>query len=89
MGRPHQPYALPADVTVRQRGPFPSWFEELAAGRARSLRELAERGGITRRYVRRPVDLAFLRPELVEVICRSTGPISGARCQAEERPWIG
>jgi hypothetical protein len=30
-----------------------------AAGRARSLRELAERDGITRRYVRRLVDLAW------------------------------
>jgi site-specific DNA recombinase len=38
-----------------------AWFEELAAGRARSLRELAEGDGITRRYVRRLVDLAFLR----------------------------
>src|SRR5438034_1829640 len=45
-----------------------AWFEELATGRARSLRELAERGGITRRYVRRLVDLAFLSPELVEAI---------------------
>jgi site-specific DNA recombinase len=45
-----------------------AWFEELAAGRARSLRELAERDGITRRYVRRLVDLAFLSPELVEAI---------------------
>ncbi len=45
-----------------------AWFEELAAGRARSLRELAERDGITRRYVRCLVDLAFLRPELVEVM---------------------
>ena len=47
-----------------------AWFEELAAGRARSLRELAERDGITRRYVRRLVDLAFLSPELVEVILK-------------------
>src|SRR5437868_7011254 len=39
-----------------------AWIEELAAGRARSLRELAERDGITRRYVRRLVDLAFLSP---------------------------
>ena len=38
------------------------WFEEQAAGRARSLRELAERDGITRRYVRRLVDFAFLSP---------------------------
>jgi site-specific DNA recombinase len=29
---------------------------------------LAERNGITRRYIRRLVDLAFLSPELVEVI---------------------
>jgi site-specific DNA recombinase len=39
-----------------------AWFEELVAGRARSLRELAERDGITRRYVRRLIDLAFLSP---------------------------
>ncbi len=45
-----------------------AWFEELAAGRARSLRELAERDGITRRYVGRLVDLAFLSPALVESI---------------------
>jgi len=51
------------------------WFEELAAGRARSLRELAERDGITRRYVRRFVDLAFLSPELVEVILQGRQPV--------------
>src|SRR5207237_376619 len=43
-----------------------AWFEEVAAGRARSLRELAERDGITRRYVRRLVNLAFLSPELAK-----------------------
>src|SRR5712664_3209149 len=52
-----------------------AWFEELAAGRARSLRELAERDGITRRYVRRLVDLAFLSPELVEVILHGRQPV--------------
>jgi site-specific DNA recombinase len=51
------------------------WFEELAAGRTRSLRELAERDGITRRYVRRLVDLAFLSPELVEVILQGRQPV--------------
>jgi site-specific DNA recombinase len=50
-------------------------FEELAAGRARSLRELAERDGITRRYVRRLVDLAFLSPELVEAILQGRQPV--------------
>jgi hypothetical protein len=52
-----------------------AWFEELAAGRARSLRELAERDGITRRYVRRLVDLAFLSPGLVESILHGRQPV--------------
>src|SRR3981189_3194184 len=52
-----------------------AWFEELAAGRARSLRELAEGDGITRRYVRRLVDLAFLSPALVEVILHGRQPV--------------
>jgi hypothetical protein len=43
-------------------------FEELATGRARSLQDLAKRDGISRRYIRRLVDLAFLSPELVEAI---------------------
>jgi DNA invertase Pin-like site-specific DNA recombinase len=45
-----------------------AWFEELATGRARSLQELAKRDGISRRYIRRLVGLAFLSPELVEAI---------------------
>jgi site-specific DNA recombinase len=52
-----------------------AWFEELAAGRTRSLRELAEGDGITRRYVRRLVDLAFLSPELVEAILQGQQPV--------------
>jgi site-specific DNA recombinase len=36
---------------------------------------LAERDGITRRYVRRLVDLAFLSPELVEVILQGSQPV--------------
>src|SRR4029077_20081301 len=50
-------------------------FEELAAGRARSLRELAERDGIARRYVRRLGDLAFLSPELVEATLQARQPV--------------
>src|SRR5262249_12823527 len=45
-----------------------AWLEELAAGRAGTLQDLAERDGITRRYVRRLVALAFLSPELIEAI---------------------
>jgi hypothetical protein len=45
------------------------------AGRARSLQELAKRDGITRRYIRRLVCLAFLSPELVEAILQGRQPV--------------
>ncbi len=63
-------------------------FEELTAGRARSLRELAERDGITRRYVRHLVDLAFLSPELVEVILqgRQTVELTATRLTERDLP---
>jgi hypothetical protein len=52
-----------------------AWFAELATGRARSLQDLAQRDGITRRYTRRLVDLAFLSPELVEAILQGRQPV--------------
>jgi site-specific DNA recombinase len=52
-----------------------AWFEELATGRARSLQELAQRDGISRRYIRRLVDLAFLSPQLVEAILQGRQPV--------------
>jgi DNA invertase Pin-like site-specific DNA recombinase len=56
----------PAPVKAIARGR--AWFDELATGRVRSLHELALRDGITRRYIRRLVNLAFLSPQLVEAI---------------------
>src|SRR5271170_6865577 len=50
------------------RGHGRAWFEELAIGHARSLQELAKCDGISRRYIRRLVGLAFLSPQLVEAI---------------------
>jgi site-specific DNA recombinase len=52
-----------------------AWFEELAAGQARSLHDLAQRDGISRRYIRRLVDLAFLNPQLVEAILQGRQPV--------------
>jgi site-specific DNA recombinase len=52
-----------------------AWFEELATGQLRSLHELAQRDGITRRYIRRLVDLAFLSPQLVEAILQGQQPV--------------
>jgi hypothetical protein len=63
----------PALIKAIARGR--AWFDELATGRALSLQVLAERDGITRRYIRRLVCLAFLSPELVEAILRGRQPI--------------
>jgi hypothetical protein len=63
----------PALIKVIARGR--AWFDELATGRALSLQALAEREGITRRYIRRLVGLAFLSPELVEAILQGRQPV--------------
>jgi hypothetical protein len=52
-----------------------AWFEELATGRARSLQELAKRDGISWRYIRRLVNLAFLSPQLVQAILQRRQPV--------------
>jgi site-specific DNA recombinase len=62
----HSSRCDPALIKAIARGR--AWFEELVTGRARSLQELAKRDGISRRYIRRLVGLAFLSPQLVEAI---------------------
>jgi DNA invertase Pin-like site-specific DNA recombinase len=52
-----------------------AWFDELVTGRAPSLQALAERDGITRRYIRRLIGFAFLSPELVEAILQARQPV--------------
>jgi hypothetical protein len=69
----HHSRGDPALIKAIARGR--SWFEELATGRARSLQELAKRDGITRRYIRRLVCLAFLSPQLVEAILQGRQPV--------------
>ena len=63
----------PALIKAIARGR--AWFEELATGRARSLQQLAKRDGLSRRYIRRLVDLAFLSPELIETILQGGQPV--------------
>jgi hypothetical protein len=69
----HNSRCDPALIKAIARGR--AWFEELATGRARSLQELAKRDGISRRYIRRLVGLAFLSPELVETILQGRQPV--------------
>jgi hypothetical protein len=69
----HSSTCDPALIKAIARGR--AWFEELATGRARSLQVLAKREGISRRYIRRLVGLAFLSPELVEAILQGRQPV--------------
>jgi hypothetical protein len=69
----HSSRCDPALIKAIARGC--AWFEELATGRARSLQELAKRDGISRRYIRRLVGLAFLSPQLVEEILQGRQPV--------------
>jgi hypothetical protein len=57
-------------------GVKPAHRHELVSGRARSLQELAKRDGISRRYIRRLIGLAFLSPELVEAILQGRPPVA-------------
>ena len=50
------------------------WFEDLAAGRASSVKEIAEREGISDRYVSALLPLAFLAPEIVEAVLKGAQP---------------
>ena len=74
LAQQHRSRCDPVLVKAIARGR--AWFEELATGRARSLQELARRDGITRRYIRRLVGLAFLSPQLVEAILQGRQPVA-------------
>jgi hypothetical protein len=69
----HSAKSDPALIKAIARGR--AWFDELTTGRVLSLQALAERDGITRRYIRRLVGLAFLSPELVEAILQGRQPV--------------
>jgi hypothetical protein len=50
------------------------WSEDLLAGRAQSVAEIAERERVDSRYVRRLLRLAFLAPDIVEAIATGYQP---------------
>jgi ParB-like chromosome segregation protein Spo0J len=62
----------PLKAFARARG----WFEELAAGRVRSLAEIARREGLAKRYVTRLTKLAFVSPAFAEAIMEGEVPIA-------------
>ena len=64
----------PDPVLVRSIARGHAWFEDLVAGRASTIKQIADREGLTDRYVTRLLDLAFLPPALVEDILDGRQP---------------
>ena len=52
------------------------WFDELLSGRASFARDIAAREGVSERFVRRLIPVAFLSPSIVEAIAEGRQPIS-------------
>jgi hypothetical protein len=50
------------------------WSNDLLAGRARSIGEIAKREHLTGRHLRRVMRLAFLAPRIVEAIAEGRQP---------------
>lgn len=50
------------------------WLDDLNAGRAESLTAIAEREGLTQRYIAQILPLAFLAPEIIETIVAGDHP---------------
>jgi DNA invertase Pin-like site-specific DNA recombinase len=67
----------PGDSSFQER-PVPSlvkavaraheWYERIAAGEFTNINQLAERVGLTRRYVRRILQFGYLSPQITEVV---------------------
>lgn len=51
------------------------WFDDLANGRAASITELARSSGISAPYISKKISLAFLSPDITEMIVSGTQPI--------------
>jgi hypothetical protein len=52
------------------------WFNQLISGRAFFARNIAAREGVSERFVRRLIPLAFLSPTIVEAIAEGRQPVS-------------
>ena len=51
------------------------WLDDLASGRARTLGEIAQKEGVSDRYVSKLIPLSFLAPDIVEAILGGTQPV--------------
>jgi hypothetical protein len=60
----HETQSDPALIKAIARGVV--WFEELATSRIDTVKAIADRDGVTDRYVSQLIELAFLSPRIVE-----------------------
>jgi hypothetical protein len=67
--------ALRADLTLLKAvARAHRWSDDLLSGRAKSIAEVAGREGVSPRYVRQLMRLAFLAPKIVEMIAAGRQP---------------
>jgi site-specific DNA recombinase len=52
-----------------------AWFEELVSGGVKNMSTLAQREGVTDRYIAQHLDLAFLAPAIIETIIAGKQPV--------------
>jgi DNA invertase Pin-like site-specific DNA recombinase len=67
--------AKPDPALIKAVARAHGWFDDLATGRARSIGDIAEKEGVSDRYVSHLMPLAFLAPEIVEAIINCTQPV--------------
>jgi len=68
--RPRHPDRALIGIVARAH----AWAGRLVCGEARSIAEIAAAEGVTDRYVRRLLDLAFLAPDIVAAILEGSQP---------------
>ena len=68
--------AHPNTVKAIQKAVFKAleWSDALLSGKAKTLTEIAEKEGVTQRYLSSLIHLAFLAPTIVEAISKGNVP---------------
>ncbi|WNM63157.1 hypothetical protein [Candidatus Nitrospira neomarina] len=73
-GAPVRTHVQPHAGFVAAVGRVLQWKDELLAGKVSTVQALAQREGLTRRYVMRVLRLSFLAPDLIDAILMGQQP---------------
>ena len=73
----------PDPALIRAVAKAHTWNRKLIAGEARSIRALARDVGVTNRYVRKLLPLAFLAPDIVDAIVDGRQPLQSTAGTAQ------